>query len=81
MCADNFVILSVYKENVAKMYVSSMSFNPVSWECSACPRKHPVLGGGGDASGGGGGQDSDPANGSELPGGPTLGERELPSHC
>jgi hypothetical protein len=52
---DNRVSRSVYKENVAKMYVSSMSFNPVSWECSACPRKHSVLGGGGDASGGGGG--------------------------
>ena len=50
---DNRVSRSVYKENVAKMYVSSMSFNPVSWECSACPRKHSILGGGGDASGGG----------------------------
>jgi hypothetical protein len=42
---DNRVSRSVYKENVAKMYVSSMSFNPVSWECSACPRKHSILGG------------------------------------
>jgi hypothetical protein len=44
---DNHVSRSVYKENVAKMYVSSLSFNPVTWECSACPRKHSVLGGGG----------------------------------
>jgi len=43
---DNRVSRSVYKENVAKMYVSSLSFNPVTWECSACPRKHSVLGGG-----------------------------------
>ncbi len=38
---DNRVSRSVYKENVAKMYVSSMSFNPVSWECSACPSVSP----------------------------------------
>jgi hypothetical protein len=44
---DIRVSRSVYKENVAKMYVSSMSFNPVTWECSACPRKHSIRGGGG----------------------------------
>jgi hypothetical protein len=51
---DNRVSRSVYIENVAKMYVSSMSFNPVSWECSACPRKHSILGGGGGTLLGGG---------------------------
>ncbi len=51
---DNRVSRSVYKENVAKMYVSSMSFNPVTWECSACPRKHSVLGGGGEGESRGG---------------------------
>jgi hypothetical protein len=44
---DNRVLRSVYKENVATLTVSSLSFNPVSWECSACPKKHSVLGGGG----------------------------------
>jgi hypothetical protein len=52
---DNRVSRSVYKENVAKMYVSSMSFNPVSWECSACPGNTPFLGVGGTLLGGGGG--------------------------
>jgi hypothetical protein len=51
---DNRVSRSVYKENVTKMYVSSMSFNPVTWECSACPRKHSILGGGGEGEGRGG---------------------------
>ena len=44
---DNRVLRSVYKENVATLTVSSLSFNPVSWECSACPKKHSILGGGG----------------------------------
>jgi hypothetical protein len=44
---DNHVLRSVYKENVATLTVSSLSFNPVSWECSACPKKHSILGGGG----------------------------------
>jgi hypothetical protein len=55
----NRVLRSVYKENVATLTVSSLSFNPVSWECSACPKKHSILGGGGggefSANGGGGG--------------------------
>ena len=50
---DNRVIRSVYKENVATLTVSSLSFNPTSWECSACPKKHSILGGGGDSQGGG----------------------------
>jgi hypothetical protein len=50
---DNRVIRSVYKENVATLTVSSLSFNPTSWECSACPKKHSILGGGGGLSGGG----------------------------
>jgi hypothetical protein len=51
---DNRVSRSVCKENVAKMYVSSMSFNPVTWECSACPWKHSILGGGGGGGNEGG---------------------------
>jgi hypothetical protein len=50
---DNRIRRAVYKENVATLTVSSISFNPVTWECSSCPVKHPILGGG--ASGGGGG--------------------------
>ena len=53
---DNRVSRSVYKENVGKMYVSSMSFNPLTWECSACPRKHSILGGGEGSQGGGEGR-------------------------
>ncbi len=44
---DNRVSCSVYKENVATPTVSSLSFNPSVWECSACPKKHSILGGGG----------------------------------
>jgi len=44
---DNRVLRSVYKEIVATLTVSSLSFNPIGWECSACPKKHSVLGGGG----------------------------------
>jgi hypothetical protein len=76
---DNRVSRSVYKENVAKMYVSSMSFNPLTWECSACPRKHSILGGGEGSLGGGGGQDCHPPYGSEFPCGPPNREWEL--HC
>ena len=56
---DNRVSRAVYKENVATLSVTSMSFNPTSWVCSACPKKHSILGGGagegGSSSGGGGG--------------------------
>ncbi len=53
---DNRIRRAVYKENVATLTVSSISFNPVTWECSSCPVKHPILGGEGGASGGGGGR-------------------------
>jgi hypothetical protein len=46
---DNRIRRAVYKENVATLTVSSISFNPVTWECSSCPVKHPILGGGGAA--------------------------------
>ncbi len=52
---DNRIRRAVYKENVATLTVSSISFNPVTWECSSCPVKHPILGGEGGASRGGGG--------------------------
>jgi hypothetical protein len=38
---DNRVLRSVYREDINSGLVSSMSFNPVSWLCSACPRSHP----------------------------------------
>jgi hypothetical protein len=40
---DNRVLRSVYKEDVTNVSVSSMSFNPVSWTCTACPRSHSVF--------------------------------------
>jgi hypothetical protein len=49
---DNRVARTVYKENVASLSITSMSFNPTNWLCSACPKKPPILGGG--ANGGGG---------------------------
>jgi hypothetical protein len=41
---DNQIRRAVYKENVAKLSVTSISFNPVTWECASCPNRHPVLG-------------------------------------
>jgi hypothetical protein len=41
---DNRIRRAVYKENVAKLSVTSISFNPVTWECASCPNRHPVLG-------------------------------------
>jgi hypothetical protein len=43
---DNRALRSVYKENVATLCVSSLSFNPITWLCNACPKKHPIAGGG-----------------------------------
>jgi hypothetical protein len=40
---DNRTLRSVYKEDVTSGSVSSMSFNPVSWMCTACPRSHSVF--------------------------------------
>jgi hypothetical protein len=48
---DNRVLRSVYKEDVTNVSVSSMSFNPVSWMCTASPRSHSVF----DTERGGGG--------------------------
>jgi hypothetical protein len=50
---DNRVLRSVYREDVTNVSVSSMSFNPVSWTCTACPRSHSVFD---NLSGGGGGK-------------------------
>jgi hypothetical protein len=52
---DNRIRRSVYKENVATLTVSSLSFNPVTWECASCPTKHDILGGEGASRGGEGG--------------------------
>jgi hypothetical protein len=43
---DNRIRRAIYKENVASLTVTSLSFNPVSWECASCPSKHPIFGGG-----------------------------------
>ncbi len=51
---DNRVLRSVYNENVATLSVSSMSFNPITWLCNACPKKHPITGGEGGEGGTGG---------------------------
>jgi len=53
---DNRVRRTVYKENVASLTVTSISFNPVTWECASCPSKHQIFGGGGGALGRGGGR-------------------------
>ena len=50
---DGRVGRSVYREDLASLSITSMSFNPKTWECSACPKKHPILGGGGESRGGG----------------------------
>ena len=42
---DNRVVRSVIKEDIVNLGISSMSFNPVSWICVACPKKHSVLDG------------------------------------
>ena len=42
---DNRIRRAVYKENVANLTVTSMSFNPVTWECASCPSRHPILNG------------------------------------
>ncbi len=44
---DNRIRRTVYKENVASLIVTSLSFNPVTWECASCPSKHQTFGGGG----------------------------------
>ncbi len=40
---DNRILRSVYKEDVTSGSVSSMSFNPVTWMCTVCPRSHSVF--------------------------------------
>ncbi len=35
--SDNRVARSVYKEDLISMLVTSMSFNPKTWLCTACP--------------------------------------------
>jgi hypothetical protein len=49
---DNSILRTVYQEDPLSLSVTSLSFNPVTWECSQCPKKHKILeqGGGGDCS-------------------------------
>ncbi len=41
--SDNRVARSVYKEDLISMSVTSMSFNPKTLFCTACPKSHSVL--------------------------------------
>jgi hypothetical protein len=50
--SDNRVARSVYKEDLVSMSVTSMSFNPKTWICTACPKSHSVLEEGGRGGGG-----------------------------
>jgi hypothetical protein len=77
---DNRVARTVYKENVANLNITSMSFNPTNWICSACPKKHPILGGG-LVGAGEGGAPGHCTGGSELPWGPSHCNWELCCHC
>jgi hypothetical protein len=52
--SDNRVARSVYKEDLISMSVTSMSFNPKTWLCTACPKSHSVLEEGGRGGGGDG---------------------------
>jgi hypothetical protein len=49
---DNRILRTVYQEDPLSLSVTSLSFNPVTWECSQCPKKHKVFdqGGGGKCS-------------------------------
>jgi hypothetical protein len=42
---DNRILRTVYQEDPLSLSVTSLSFNPVTWECSQCPKPGP--GGGG----------------------------------
>jgi hypothetical protein len=46
---DNRILRTIYQEDPLSLSVTSLSFNPVTWECSQCPKKHKILeqGGGG----------------------------------
>ncbi len=50
--SDNRVARSVYKEDLVSMSVTSMSINPKTWICTACPKSHSVLEEGGRGGGG-----------------------------
>ncbi len=47
---DNRIIRSVYQEDPPSLSVTSLSFNPITWDRSQCPKKHRIFeqwGGGG----------------------------------
>jgi hypothetical protein len=44
---DNRILRTVYQEDPLSLSVTSLSFNPVTWECSQCPKKHKILDQGG----------------------------------
>jgi hypothetical protein len=49
--SDNRVARSVYKEDLTSMSVTSLSFNPKNWLCTACPKSHSVVEEGGRGGG------------------------------
>ncbi len=51
--SDNRVARSVYREDLISMSVTSMTFNPKNWLCTACPKSHSVLEEGGRGGGDG----------------------------
>jgi len=40
---DNRVVRSVFQVNNVDLSITSLSFNPASWICASCPKKHGIL--------------------------------------
>jgi hypothetical protein len=71
---DNRVLRTVYKEDIPSQSVSSLSFNPVKWVCTACPKSHPIFGGGG------GEPNSHSTGGPKLSGNSAISRRKMSCH-
>jgi hypothetical protein len=50
---DNRILRTLYQEDPMSLSVTSLSFNPVTWECSQCPKKHKLVEQGGEGGGSG----------------------------
>ena len=74
--SDNRVARSVYKEDLTSMSVTSLSFNPKNWMCTACPKSHSVVEEGG--RGGGGWQTCHRGHLPKFPGGSSVGGEPVP---
>jgi hypothetical protein len=70
---DNRVLRTVYKEDIPSQSVSSLSFNPVKWVCTACPKSHPIFGGGGEPN-------SHSTGGPKLSGTFAISRRKMSCH-